>query len=265
MPGCQPWRRSPVCVQHAVSTHPVPSSGSGCPAVWCAARLVSSPSAVQPVRCPVTWVRRPGPTVRPSGVHPSSVRPCGVHLSSVQPLVSAPVRPDASVSSHLRRWRWGPDGCGGATCTTGTVEVPVAAAPSSGSVNGRGLDDRGRRYRGCALVGGVSAADPAGLGEGGGGHACPLPDQTGQAGVRSARGWRLRCGHGAGCSARLPHRWRGCRPGLGARPRWVVVVEPEVRVNGPGRADGLAGGDGRAAPARPRLAASLPGSLPTAL
>jgi hypothetical protein len=56
MPGCQPWRRSPVPVQHA------------CP----------------PIRFRVR-VRRPGPAVRPSGVHPSSVRPCGVHLSSVQP------------------------------------------------------------------------------------------------------------------------------------------------------------------------------------
>jgi hypothetical protein len=174
---------------------------SGVQPVWCPARPLSSPSGV---RSPgfVVRVRRSGRLV---STRPASGRVVSTCPAS-SPLVSAPLRPDASVSSHLRRWRWGPDGCGGATCTTGTVEVPVAAAPSSGSVNGRGLDDRGRRYRGRALVGGMSAADPAGLGEGSGGRACPLSDQVGQAGVRSARGWRLRCGHEQAAA-------RGCRTG----------------------------------------------------
>jgi hypothetical protein len=194
----------PACM----STHPVPSSGPGRPAVWCAARPVSS----RPVSDHLgssSGVRRSGRLV---STQPASGR---VVSPNQRPALwcPPPVRPDAPVSSHLR-WRWGPDGAARQPAPRERVEVPVAAAPSSGSVNGRGLDDRGRRYRGRALVGGVSAADPAGLGEGGGGRACPLPDQAGQAGVRSARGWRLRCGHGAGCSARLPHRWRGCRPGL---------------------------------------------------
>jgi hypothetical protein len=54
MTAVLPWERlgSKVCdrhlarlaavrVQHAVSTRPVSSSGSGCPAVWCPARPVS--------------------------------------------------------------------------------------------------------------------------------------------------------------------------------------------------------------------------------
>jgi hypothetical protein len=88
-------------------------------------RLVCSPSGVQPVRCPVTWVRRAGsggpavwcpPVQRPAVWCPPVQRPAL--------WCPAPVRPDASVSSHLRRWRWGPDGCGGATCTTGTGRGP---------------------------------------------------------------------------------------------------------------------------------------------
>jgi hypothetical protein len=255
MPGCQPWRRSPVCVQHAVSTHPVPSSGSGCPAVWCAARLVSSPSGVQPVRCPVTWVRRPGP-MGPAVWCPPVQRPA---LWCPPPSIRTRPSPPTSgggVGDQM--------GATGQPAPRERVEVPVAAAPSSGSVNGRGLDDRGRRYRGRALVGGMSAADPAGLGEGGGGRACPLSDQVGQAGVRSARGWRLRCGHGAGCSARLPHRWRGCCPGLGATT--VGGCRGAWGPGGRARQGRWACRRGwAAAPARPRLAASIPGSLLTAL
>ena len=115
------------------------------------------------------------------------------------------------------------------------------------------------------MVGGVSAADPAGLGEGGGGRACPMPGQAGQAGVGAPVA--------GGCAVGTEQAAaRGCRTGrvagvlgLGGRPRCVVVVEPAARVDGPGRADGLAGGNGRAAPARPRLAASIRGLLPTAL
>ena len=103
-----------------------------CPAVWCPA--VRCPAVRCPaVRCPVTWGRRPGPAVRPAAVHPSSVQPSGVHPSSVQPSGVHPSgvqpagvhpRPDASVSSHLRRWRWGPDRCGGHPSPREWVEVP---------------------------------------------------------------------------------------------------------------------------------------------
>jgi len=72
-------------------------------------------------------------------------------------------------------------------------------------------------------------------------------------------------GTGAGGSARWPHAAWLPSSGLGARPRWVVVAEPDARVGGPGGARGGAGGDGRAAPARPKPAASAPSSLPAAL
>src|ERR671910_505881 len=74
-----------------------------------------------------------------------------------------------------------------------------------------------------------------------------------------------RWARGAGGSARWPHRPRGWRPRLGARPRWVVVAEPDARAGGPGGARGGAGGDGHAAPARPQPAASAPSSPPAAL
>jgi hypothetical protein len=227
------------------------------------------PSGVQPsgVRSPGFVVR--GPAVRTVGVHPSSVQPSGVHPSGVQPSGVQPVWCPPRPSGRVRLLPpqavalGNQMGAAGQPAPRERVEVPVAAAPSSGSVSGRGLDDRGRRCRGRGRwgVGGV----PAGLGAGGGGRACPLPDQAGQAGMRSTRGWRLREGRGAGASARLLHRQRGCRRGLGGRPRWVVVVAPVARVGGPGGADGRAGGDGRTAPARPRPAAGATGLRAAAL
>jgi hypothetical protein len=53
--------------------------------------------------------------------------------------------------------------------------------------------------------------------------------------------------------------------GLGTRPRWVVVAEPDARVGGPGGVTGGAGGDGRAAPARPQPAAGAHSSVPAVL
>jgi hypothetical protein len=123
----------PACVSTYPFPCPGPSSGSGCPAVRCPAHPVSghlgssSGSSGPAVWCPP--VQRPAVWCPPN---PAS-----------SPLASAPLRPDLSVSSHLRQWRWGPDGCGGATCTTGTSRGPGGSAPSSGSVNGRGLDDAG--------------------------------------------------------------------------------------------------------------------------
>jgi hypothetical protein len=64
MPGRQPRRRSPVRVHHALSTHPVSSSG-----IRQSSRPVSSPSGV---RSPGFVVR--GPAVRMADVHPSSVQ-----------------------------------------------------------------------------------------------------------------------------------------------------------------------------------------------
>jgi hypothetical protein len=58
--------------------------------------------AVQP-----SGVRSPGVVIKRSGGRPSAVQPSGVQPSGVQPSGVCPVRPVASVSFHLRRWRWG--------------------------------------------------------------------------------------------------------------------------------------------------------------
>jgi hypothetical protein len=79
-----------------VSTHPVASSvvRVGCPAV----------------RCPGNWLHRPG-----------SGRPAVWCLPVRDPAVRCPpVRPVASVSSRVRRRRWGPGRYSGAAVTTAT-------------------------------------------------------------------------------------------------------------------------------------------------
>jgi hypothetical protein len=112
-------------------------------------------SGVQPVRCPVTWGRRPG--VRRSG-RLLSTRPMSSPLMSTRPvssrLVSAPVGPDASVSSHTGRWRWDQAGAAGQPSPQEPVEVPVGCR----AVERLGRRPRrlggGRRCRGRALVSG---------------------------------------------------------------------------------------------------------------
>jgi hypothetical protein len=170
-PAATPRRRSPVCPAW-VSTHPVSVSGIRLSSRPVSGHLGSSSS---------------GSGARPSAVHPSGVQPSGV----------CPVRPDASVSSHAQavalgtRSRWPGDRdhrTGGGPCGCRAVD---------GSVDGRGGRDAGDTAQ-VALVGGRSVADPGRRLGAGGGRACPLSDQAGQAGVRSARRGRLRCGHGSG-------------------------------------------------------------------
>jgi hypothetical protein len=242
----QPWPRSPVRVQQPVSTHPVPSPG---------ARL-SGPSGVRPLRCPVAWVHRPGSGVRPSGVHPSGVQPSGV-----RPRPSGRVRlvPYQAVALGTGR-------CGKTTRTMGTGPGPLWAAPSS-SGSGRRPSRPGprRRRRGHPWSAGLSVADPGRVGWGRR-PGLTLASRAGQAGMPSARCRRLRCGHGRKPQRKVAAPGREAAVlGLGGRPPCVVVVAPAARVDGPGGTDGLAGGDGRAAPARPRQPASVPGLLPTAL
>jgi hypothetical protein len=66
---------------------------------------------------------------------------------------------------------------------------------------------------------GVGGRTRAGLGAGGG-RACPLSDQAGQAGVRSARAWRRRCGHGRRLQREVaaPAAWLPTRAG------WATTV-----------------------------------------
>ena len=224
----------PACGVH----HPVPSSGVRRSSRPVSGRLASSVSSVHP-----------------SGVHPSGGQPAAVR----------PVGPDASVSSHLGRWRCGPGRCGGQPAPQERVEVPVGVTPWSGSVDGRAGPDAGD----AAGVARWSVGVGSGPGPGWVRAAAAL-DRWG-----TRQGWPA-CGARsltAALWAREQAAARGGRSGRVAaalglgwgRPRWVVVVVPDARVDGPGRASGRAGGDGRAAPSRPRLAAGAPGSLPAAL
>jgi hypothetical protein len=116
------------------------------------------------------------------------------------------------------------------------------------------------------LVGGRWRTRAAGLGAGRGGRACPLSDQA----ARPACGAPVAGGGAVGAGAGGSARWRrqpprGCRPRLGARSRWVVVAEPDVRVGGPGGGHWKGRRDGRGGPARPKPAASAPSSLPAVL
>jgi hypothetical protein len=218
MPGRQPWRRSPVGVQHAVSNHP--SGVVRGPAV--------RPSGVQPVRCSVTWVVVRGPAVRPvccPPVHPSSPLVCPpVRCPTVQcPTVCCPtVGPDASVSSHTGR------GVGTRLVPRGqpspqeAVEVPVAAVPSSRSVDGPAGLGR-RRCRGRTLVNGVAGAWPGGCGRG---RPRVPAERPGRPGRRAEHlSLRLGCGRGsrrrrevAAPAARLPS-WAGCATTVRGRRR----------------------------------------------
>ena len=84
---------------------PHPVSSSRCPAV--------QPSGIQPVRCPVTWVRRPG--VRRSG-RLRSTRPVSGPLVSTRPASAGWCPPRRSGCVRLLPYRavaLGPGRCGG--------------------------------------------------------------------------------------------------------------------------------------------------------
>jgi hypothetical protein len=125
-PGHLPWHRSPVRVQHAVSTHPVPPSGvrrSGRPV---SGRLVSSVSSV-----PARLVSGRLVSGRPVSTRPVSTRPVG-QPAAVRPRPSGRVRliPPRAVAVWTRSVRR-------ATCTTGTGRCPGGRHAWSGSVDGR--------------------------------------------------------------------------------------------------------------------------------
>jgi hypothetical protein len=228
------------------------------------------------------------------GVHPFGYRASGIRLSSrpvsghlesssrgpavgrllsSRPVSSRPVS-SRPVSAPSVRSRPSPSTSGGgvgdsgragrATVTTGTGGGPVAGGPATARRRSR-RPGRGRRCR-----------SRVGHWEGGGGPgppgwmraaAAPAPERPGRPGRRAERPWRAaaRWARERAAVRGWLHRTRGGRPRLGARPRWVVVAEPDARVGGPGGATGGAGGDGRAAPARPKPAASALGSLPAVL
>jgi hypothetical protein len=200
-------------------------------------RLVSSASSVQPVRCPP--VRRPAGCCPPPSVRTRPSRPTSGGGGGDQV--------EAAGNRHHRN-RSSPGGLPRLGAARSTAEQARTRATPP-------------RWR---MVGGCRWRTLAGSGAGGG-PGLTLASWAGQAGMRSARRRRLREGTEGGRSARLPHRPRGCPP----RDEWATTMRGCCgacrRVDGPGGAAGLGGGDGRAAPARPRQPASVPGLLPTAL
>jgi hypothetical protein len=194
MPGRQPWRRSPVRVQQAVSTHPVPSSET----------RLSSPSGVQ----------SPGFVVRDlASGRLVSTGPVSSRLVSARPSGRVRLVRHQAVAVGDRPMRHG-------NPTTGTGPGSLwAAASSSGSVDGRAGPDAGdaaEATQGRRAVGGGPGSG------GGGGRGLTLASWAGQAGVPSARRRRLREGTARGRRARLPDRPGGCRPrdGWGDHPAW---------------------------------------------
>jgi hypothetical protein len=198
MPGRQPRRRSPVRVHHALSPHPVSSSGIRSPAIQCPARPVSGHLGS------TSGMRRSGRLV---SSRPVSSRPVSVRRSGRVRLL-----PHRAVTLRTRPVRR-------ATCTTGTGRGPGGLPrrrPSRSTASRPGAGDAGELARWSVGV----ASRLAGLRADG--RACPLSNQAGQAGVRSAGGWRREgteqaAARGAAAAAWLPS-WagyattvRGCR------------------------------------------------------
>jgi hypothetical protein len=255
-----------VGVQHRVSTRPGSSSG-----IRRSSRPVSSPSGVRspgfvvrvsggrvifcpavrcpPVRCPPGWCP-PGwcPAVRCPAVRcPGGCCP--------------PRRSGPSVSSHPGRWRW--------------AQVGAAGIRHHGNGSGPGGLPRRCAARSTAEGAGTRAVLPG--------------SRVGQRGL----GWRTWAGLG---TAAARARCATSRPGRRAERPWPVAalwhrmrLRREVAAPAAWLPSGLGGDhggwwpwglppgwagpegrwacwrDGRAAPARPRLAAGAPGWLPAAL
>jgi hypothetical protein len=221
------------------------------------------PSGVQPVQRPVTWGRRPGSGRPAVGCPPVRCPP--VRCPPVRcPAGWRPPRRsgrDASVSSHTGRWRWAQSGRW-APATTGTGRVPVGCRDVGRFGRRPSRPGRGRCWRARVLVSGASVADLAGLVR----RRRVPAERPGRPARRAERPVAARrCGTGGELRREVaaPAAW--LPSGAGWRPRWVVVVGPAARVGGPGGPMGLLAGMGSAAPARPRLAAGVPGSLPAAL
>jgi hypothetical protein len=194
MPGRQRWRRPPVRVQPAVSTHPVPSSG---------ARLSGRPVSARPVSR--HWVRRPGSGVRPSGVRSVRCpagwcppRPSGrVRLVSHKAVVLGTGRGGTAPAPRERAQV--PGGC----------RVVERLGSTAEPARTRATPPRSRMVGGGPGPGRVRAAAVLDAG---------LPGRPGRRAERPSPAAAR--GTGGGRTARLPHRPRGCRP----RDGWVTTV-----------------------------------------
>ena len=220
-------------VQQAVSTHPVLASG-----IWRSGRPVSG---------------HLGSSSRGSGGRPSAVHPSGVQPSGVCPRRSGRVR-----LLPLRRWRWGPRSRWPGDRDHRNRWRP-RWLPGRRRLDGRGGQDAGDAAD-VALVTGRSVADP-GRRVGCGPRRPRLPaERPGRPGRRAerpsqvaARWARVQAAARGGCTRRVAGVL-----GLGARPRRVVVAEPDGRVGGLGGATRGAGGRG----VRPQRGPSRRRALP---
>jgi hypothetical protein len=236
-----------VRVHRWVSTNRFRRPGSRCPAVRCPA-----------VRCPDIWL----PCLRSlclavwcparlvsslSGVQPSGVRP---PVASVRPAQPGVALGDTSVRrGNLHAWDESSSMWSGVCPPERFGRRPESAwirATLRRSCGGQ----RGGVGRGPGRVV---------LGRGGCGRPTRRPDRRkGAPSLATAPGRVL-------AEVRRSRTRRVAAILAGARPRSVVVVEPDARVDGLGRANERDGEDGRAAPARPRCAGGAPGTALAAL
>jgi hypothetical protein len=216
-----------------------------CPGSGCPVRPVSSPSGV---RSPGVVLQGPAvccpPVQRPAVCCP----PLSVRTRPPRPTSGRGVGDQAHAAGN-RHHRVG-------------VDVPMGGR-AVGWLGRRPSKPGGRRCRGRAVgQSGCRWPTRAGLGAGG-----RVPaERPGGPGRRAERRWLATRGHGNRLAVR---GGRACRIAadqcwVGDHGAWSSWSLPLGR-RGPERADGRADGDRCAAPARPRLAAAAPGSLPTAL
>jgi hypothetical protein len=199
---------------------------------------VSNPSGVQPVHCPAGWCP-PGwcpPGWCPPGWRPA--RPASNRLSSTRPpcrIRLVPRQPVAAMGDTRYRRGNGHDWIESSSMWPGpvpggSVDGPMRhrwmRAPLRRSCGGR-RGSVGRRTWAGVVRRREAAADRPGR-----------PDRRqGCPSVATALGQGL-------ADAMLPHGTAGRPSGLEPRLRCVVVTEPNVRVDGPGRLNELDGQDG---------------------
>jgi hypothetical protein len=186
MPGCLPWRLSPVGVHHSVSIRPV----------RCPARPVSSPSGVQPVRCPPSAVRPSGVRCPASGCLVSARLSCRVRLLPHQP--GGGVGDDVGAAGNLHggngsRFMW----------------FAASRAARSTARGGLGAGDAAKVVgRPGGSGGGVGRSWPVVLGRRR--RRCSTADRPGRPDRRDGRAWLASVpGTGGGGSAPFLHlpRW----------------------------------------------------------
>jgi len=238
MPGCLPAVHRQSVSTLGCPPNPARRPGSRCPAVRCPARPVSGYLALSP-----------DAAVRPAGVQPVR-RPAIWCLS---------VRPVAAVSSRVRRVvAMGETSVRRAAVTTGSSGVPCGPAPSpaAGSTT-RGAWMRAPLRSRVQAGGGASAADLGRVAL----WREAAPERPGRPYRREGRlSLATALGQG-GAGAMLPHGTvRGGHLGLEPRLLCVVIAEPDVRMDGPGRTKRPRRRGRRAAPARPSQVANATGS-----